>query len=190
MADKGDLTNRQLLALRRLRADWPTLVNGIRRRVAQRWKSKEQNYQSELFDAEKYIGASGRARALGRISSAYRRAKARQGYDVRRGHRTGELEAAINDMVRLTPNRFGIRIALRSAASSKLRKYLDYYEESKAPGLGSRPSLANERWAIQEAKKLIHNRVRQVATQYGIPPANLMRFLTGRSEVQILRRAA
>ncbi len=146
-----------------LRKQLPRIVNDTRRQVARRLKTKAQDEASDLFASQQYINRSGERARLGPIKASYRKAKVRAGFDPRRGHRTGKLADAIDQMVKLSPDRFGIVLRLPTAARrTGAGDYLDFYEEQKAPGLGSRISKSLENWWVRELAKRIRQRTRAI----------------------------
>lgn len=146
-----------------LRKQLPRIVKDTRRAVARQVKNKAQDEASSLFASQQYINSRGDRARLGQIKASYRKAKVRAGFDPRRGHKTGKLAEAIDQMVKLTPDRMGVAIRLRSAANrTGASAYLDFYEEAKAPGLGSRISKTIEKWWVRELAKRIRQRTRAI----------------------------
>jgi hypothetical protein len=112
MASRDDIQKR----LERLRRQLPRIVADVQTQVARQVKMRAQLEASTLFAAQQYIAATGDKKRLGAIKAKYRQAKVRAGLDPRRGHKHGRLAKAIDQMVKLTPDRKSIKLTLASSA--------------------------------------------------------------------------
>lgn len=163
--------------LARLWANLPGMVQRIGREGVRRAARQAQELYSSSFSRQLYYRQSGRLARLGRNTPAYNKAKANQGMDRRRGHRTGKLAEAIDSMVSVTPSQRGLRIALRAAANrTGAGAYLDYYEEAKAPGLGDPTSLP--RVVLRDFYRYVYRHVRLEASRVLDAPGMTGRLLS------------
>lgn len=145
-----------------LDAAMPNIVRTAAKEATRRAARQAQTLYTEAFEREAYYAPGGRLRRLGRNTPRYNKWKVKQGHDPRRGHRSGNLAAAIDDMVTVSHTGFGIKLELRAAAArSGASEYLDYYEEAKAPGLGDPRSIP--RVVFREWEAYMKRRVRALA---------------------------
>jgi len=152
--------NARLIVLQR---QLPRLVADVQREVARTMKRKAQEEATRLFATQAYIGPSGNRTALKPNSERWNATKAAKGLDMRLGHAHGRLARAIDQMVKLTPDRKGIKLSLQAAAArTGAGDYYEFYANMKAPGLGERISNRLEQWWGKNLKQRIRQRARLI----------------------------
>ena len=155
--------NRNLAAkVAALDKEMPGIIRTAAREATRRAARQAQMLYTEAFERQQYFRPNGLRYRLGRNTLKYNKWKAKQGTETRRGHLSGNLQAAIDDMVKVSHTGFGIKLELRAAAArSGASEYLDYYEEQKAPGLGDPRSIP--RVVFTEWERYMKRRVHALA---------------------------
>lgn len=147
-----------------LESRMPAIIQQAAREATRRAVVLTQRLVTQAFESERYYAPGARGgvlRALKRNTASYDRYKRKRGFDRRRGHREGNLQAAIDSMVSETATGFGIALDLQSAAAaSGAGEYAAHYEEQKAPGLGSPraiPRIVFREWE-RYMKRRVHTK--------------------------------
>lgn len=156
--------NRNLAAkVAALDKEMPDIVRRVAKGATKRAATQAQALYTEAFDRQQYFRPDGLRYRLGRNTPKYNKWKARLGLTpVKRGHFSGRLSRAIDDMVKVSHTGFGIKLELRAAAArSGASEYLDYYEEQKAPGLGDPRSIP--RIVFKDWERYMRREVRREA---------------------------